>query len=94
MNIYSITETSVSPHGNFISTTIVHVDTNRELAVKEFDKIVDRELPKSKSTLDQPHRTIFIQGGGSKLIVNFHCNKTADRVVCDNLPALLRRQAD
>jgi len=72
VNIYTITETHISPRSTFIGTTVVHTGSNERAAIKAFDKIVDRELPKSKKAFDQPHRTIFTQGGGSKLIVTFH----------------------
>ncbi len=77
MNIYTVTETSVSPHGSFIDVVVKHAGSNRKGALKVFDAIIDKELPFHTSATDQQHRTIFNNKSGAKLIVTFHCNKKA-----------------
>jgi len=67
---YAVISTSISPHGNFINTTLHGTFDSRDHAVGEFNAQCERELPNYRNAKDVGARTIFSgDKTQSKLIV-------------------------
>lgn len=66
---YAVVTTSISPHGNFINTTLHGTFDSRSEAVGEFNGQVERELPHWAKSADVGARTILSTDNGARLIV-------------------------
>lgn len=66
---YAVVSTSISPHGNFINTTLHGTFDSRDHAVGEFNAQVEREMPHWAKSADVGARTILSTDNGARLIV-------------------------
>ena len=76
-DVFSITVTSISPAGNFVSVQQEWAGFKRGDQTKAFDRIIEKHLDLYDRATDQHDRTIFHGSAGDKLIVTKHYTEVA-----------------